>query len=226
MKLLTGVIVGTLVLVFGIAFLFSSGEESSTGEPEVFNEELVVGEARHVRGGAVEEGAETDVEASDEAGMTEGVVTVVEFSDFQCPACKSAEPIVQQVLARYGDRVRLIYRHFPLDSIHKNARQAAIASEVMAAEGLFWEYHDLLFEKQEEWEGSSKVADLLDGYATELGVAEGTVKDGVDQAEFRDLVEADIVGGRALNVNSTPSFFVNGKRVNTNELLSEVEQHL
>ncbi|MBI4079000.1 MAG: DsbA family protein, partial [Candidatus Levybacteria bacterium] len=78
-------------------------------------------------------------------------VTIVEFSDFQCPFCARAYPTMNQVLDGYGDKVKLVYKHFPLNAIQPLAQKAAEASECAKDQGKFWEFHDVLFEKAEEW---------------------------------------------------------------------------
>lgn len=84
-------------------------------------------------------------------GKENASVTLIEYADFQCPACASYAPVVEQLEENYGDRVRFVFRHFPLISIHKNAYAASVATEAAGAQGKFWEMHDLLFERQSEW---------------------------------------------------------------------------
>ncbi len=225
-KLLAGVILGTLVLVFGVAWMFS--QESA---PAVFDENLVVGEANNVRTSLSSEveGEEVEGSESSESGMMEEVaVTIVEFSDFQCPACKASEPLVQQVLSENEGSVRVVYRHFPLEQIHEHARIASIMSEVMADKGMFWEYHDLLFDRQEDWAvvGSDEIEEVLVGYAQELGVDGDEVRESLGDPIYEDRVNTDVNAARALGVNATPTFFVNGQKAGATELASLVTSML
>src|SRR3989344_8159194 len=96
-------------------------------------------------------------------GSEDAKVTIVEFSDFQCPACGAAHPVVKQVIKEYGDRILFVYRHFPLLATHQYALKAAEAAEAAGEQGKFWEYHDLLFAKQD----NLKTEDLK-RYAQEL----------------------------------------------------------
>lgn len=89
-------------------------------------------------------------------GNQSAAVTIVEYSDFQCPYCSRALPTVNQLLTEYGDKVKLVYKHFPLEQIHPNARLAAVAAECAKDQGKFWEMHDKLFEKQTEWSSLSQ----------------------------------------------------------------------
>ncbi len=220
-KLLAGVILGTLVLVFGVAFLFS--QES---EPELFDAQTVIGEEPHVRMLPAEVGEASDASESAEVSELEPELLVVEFSDFQCPACKQVQPLVEQLMEEYRGRVGLVYRHFPLDQIHPNARRAAVASEIMAEEGKFWEYHDLLFERQEAWAASEDLDSLLAVYAQELGVDREAYMSRLEDESWADKVQADWTAGVSLGVDATPTFFVDGEKINANDLANVLSQKL
>jgi protein-disulfide isomerase len=130
-------------------------------------------------------------------------VTIVEFSDFQCPFCRKAEPTVNEVLARYGDKVRLVFRHFPLE-MHSRARPAAEAAACADQQGKFWEYKEKLFAG-----GPLEDADLL-RYGTELGLDSQVFELCVTDRKTKDVVDADFAAGKAAGVSGTPAFFVNG----------------
>ncbi|MCG8589850.1 MAG: thioredoxin domain-containing protein [Proteobacteria bacterium] len=132
-------------------------------------------------------------------------VTIVEFSDYQCPFCKRAEPVVKQVLERYPDQVRLVFRHMPLDSIHPLARGAAEASACADEQGRFWEFHDHLFQNQR----ALKPEDL-ERYAGETGLDVPEWKACMDEGRTKQLVADDVAAARLLDVRGTPAFFVNG----------------
>jgi protein-disulfide isomerase len=139
-------------------------------------------------------------------GPENAPVTIVEFSDFQCPFCARAGPIVKQIIARYPEQVRVVYRHFPLDSIHPRARPAAEAAACADEQGRFWEYHDKLFANAKALEDAD-----LERYAGEVGLdvaAFGTCR---AEGRKRELVERDVQDARSAGITGTPSFFVNGR---------------
>ena len=157
-------------------------------------------------------------------GAEDAKVEVVEFSDFQCPACKAAQGLVKQVQNKEG--VRLVFKHMPLSSIHKNALIAAEAAEAAHDQGKFWEYHDLLFERQEEWAEEKEIELKLTDYAVELGLDRETFMKSLSEGKFKDLVMSDYGEAMRLGVRGTPTFFVNGKRTSAGDLVREVEAAL
>jgi protein-disulfide isomerase len=134
-------------------------------------------------------------------------VEIIEFSDFECPFCLRAHPTVTKVLSTYGDRVRLVYRHYPLPN-HPNARPAAEASACAAEQGKFWEFHDRLFENQTKL----SAADLKQ-YASALGLDTTKFNACFDSHKFAEQVEQDLEAGEAVGVSGTPAFFINGRVV-------------
>ena len=138
-------------------------------------------------------------------GPPHAPVTVVEYGDFECPNCKQAAPAVKLLLQRFTGRVRLIYRHFPLEEVHPHALYAALASEAAGAQGKFWPMHDLLFENQTHLK-----LPQLRGYAERLEL--DMVRYDADMADtvYLQRVREDIEGGRASGARATPTFFVNG----------------
>jgi protein-disulfide isomerase len=132
-------------------------------------------------------------------------IELIEFSDFQCPYCLRANPTVTQVLSTYGDRIRFVYRNYPLPS-HPNARPAAEAAQCAAEQGQFWLYHDRLFADQ------SKLADEdLKQSAVAIGLDAARFNACFDSHKYRGRVEADIQAGNESGVNGTPAFFINGR---------------
>lgn len=152
-----------------------------------------------------------------DAGWTKGVtnskITLVEFADFQCPACRAYHPIVREVLSAYDGELKLIYKHFPLTSIHPNAFAAAKAAEAAGAQGKFFEYHDILYEKQDEWAGlpQLEVWDQFISYAVQLKLGEEKFKTDLENIEFENKIREQQDEGIASGVSSTPTFFLNGK---------------
>jgi len=132
-------------------------------------------------------------------------IEVIEFSDFQCPFCLRSYPTVKQVMTTYGNKIRFVYRHFPLPN-HPNARPAAEAAACAADQGKFWEYHDRLFENQ------SKLADAdLKQHAAALGLDAAKFNACFDQKAFSKDVTDDVQAGQEAGVSGTPAFFINGR---------------
>jgi protein-disulfide isomerase len=139
-------------------------------------------------------------------GPADAPVTIVEFSDFQCPFCARAGPIVKELNAKYPEQVRIVYRHFPLDSIHPRARPAAEAAACADEQGAFWPYHDLLFANPRGLSDEDLVR-----YAGEAGIDTEKFAQCVTEGRHRKQVERDLQEGRRVGVSGTPSFFVNGR---------------
>jgi protein-disulfide isomerase len=138
-------------------------------------------------------------------GPAQARVTVVEYGDFECPNCKQAAPAMKLLLARFTRRVRLVWRHFPLQEVHPHAMQAALASEAAAAQGKFWPMHDLLFNHQ-----SHLGVPQLRGYAESLELDVARYEAEMGNTVHLPRVREDIEGGSASGVRATPTFFVNG----------------
>jgi len=137
-------------------------------------------------------------------GPENAKVTIVEFSDFECPFCGRAHDTVEQVMQQYGGKVRLVFRHYPLP-FHPHAQKSAEASMCANAQGKFWEYHDTLFKNQRELEPTK-----LKEYAKQLGLDEKKFSDCFEKAEFEKLVKTDADAGSEVGVSGTPAFFING----------------
>ena len=139
-------------------------------------------------------------------GATDAPVTIVEFSDFECPFCKQTHPTLKQLLERYPGKVRLAYRDFPLDSIHPQARRAAEAARCASDQGKFWEYHDVLFTQSPQL-----TLEDLRRYAGQVGLDitkfDGCLAAGV----HKTTVQRDLDEGNRLGITGTPAFFINGR---------------
>ncbi|MDB5334251.1 MAG: Periplasmic thiol:disulfide interchange protein DsbA [Phycisphaerales bacterium] len=142
-------------------------------------------------------------------GPADAPVTLVEYGDYECPHCGMAHGVVQAVREKLGDRLRFIYRNFPLNTSHPHAMHAAEAAEAAGAQGKFWEMHDKLFENQQALED----ADLM-RYAQEVGLDTGRFTQDMQSHAFADHVQEDFRSGMRSGVNGTPTFFVNGQRYN------------
>ena len=153
-------------------------------------------------------------------GPEGATVTVVEFSDFECPYCSKAASVMTQLKEKYGDRVRLVFRQFPL-SFHKNAQGAAEASMAANAQGKFWEFHDLMFQNQK----ALSPADL-EGYAKQAGLDVAQFKKDMESHKYADQVKSDVDMGAKVAVSGTPSLFVNGARVSNPTDFATVSQEI
>ena len=140
-------------------------------------------------------------------GPATAPVTLVEYGDYECPYCGRMHPVVRELRERLGDRLRFVFRHFPLDSVHPHARRAAEAAEAAAAQGRFWEMHDLLYENRENLDDES-----LGRYADELGLDVARFEDDLSERRHAPRVREDRFGGERSGVEGTPTFFVNGMR--------------
>jgi protein-disulfide isomerase len=138
-------------------------------------------------------------------GPEDAPVTLVEFSDYQCPFCKNAEPIVAQVLERYPTQVRFVFRHFPLDNIHPQARAAAEAALCAGEQGKFWEYHEVLFQQAPKLGPGD-----LGRYATRLQLDRPAFDACLAEKRQAAKVEADVAAGEKIGVSGTPAFYANG----------------
>lgn len=139
-------------------------------------------------------------------------VTLVEFSDYQCPFCAQANPFVESILATYGDQVNFTYRHFPLVTIHSHAQLAAEAAEAAGAQGKFWEMHNLLFSNQADWEGLADALPTFQEYAQQLELNMDQFNQSLENHEFLPKIQQDLADGNTAGVNGTPAFFVDGER--------------
>lgn len=147
-----------------------------------------------------------------EKGPADARITIVEFSDFQCPACRAAEEPLHQLLELYGKDARFIFKQFPLETVHRNARAAAIAAECMGRQGKFWPLHDLLYAHQEEWGELEDPRASLEKYEKQAGADMPALKACQEDPSAAAAIEADKKEGRQRWVAATPTFFVNGKR--------------
>ncbi len=147
-------------------------------------------------------------------GSENAKVVIVEFSDFQCPFCERfAEETLPALKETYIDtgKVRLIYRDFPLSSIHPEAQKAAEAAECADDQGKFWEYHDVLFENRMSWTGVG--AAKFKEYASDLGLDTNAFDECLDSDKYADEVTSDMNAGSSVGVTGTPTFFINGQKL-------------
>jgi protein-disulfide isomerase len=208
LPLLIVTVLGTLALVIGVAVAFS---RSST-QVQTVDRALLEANPRLVKGPA------------------EAKVTIVEFSDFQCPYCRELVPYINQVTAKYPNDVRVIYRHFPLVQLHPYANLAAQFAEVAVSENKFWEMHDRLYEQQTTWAkapNEQAANDLFTSYAENLGIDKQIVTERIQSDSIKQAIAQDLSLGTQIGVDSTPSVYVNGQKLPApQQLMSTVEELL
>ena len=140
-------------------------------------------------------------------GPSGAAVTLLEYGDYECPYCGAAYPIVKQVQETMGERLRFVFRNFPISTAHPHAEQAAEAAEAAAAQGTFWPMHDLLYENQRRLE----MDDLVD-YAGRLGLAVARFQRELAEHVYAPRVHEDFMSGVRSGVNGTPTFYIDGVR--------------
>jgi protein-disulfide isomerase len=149
---------------------------------------------------------EVSTEGAPFKGPQSAPITIVEFSDFQCSYCKRVLNVLNEVLERYPDKVKLAFRDFPILNIHPHAQKAAEAAHCAAEQGKFWEYHDLLFEKQDAIPTTNFAE-----HAKVLGLEVTTFQACIDSQKYKEKVERNYADGVKAGVSGTPAFFVNGR---------------
>jgi protein-disulfide isomerase len=162
--------------------------------------------------------AEVTTNGPAKGGPATAPVTIVEFSDFQCPFCSKLLPILEQVKTKYGDKVRIVFRQFPLP-IHPNAQKAAEASLCANEQGKFWEMHDAMFKNQQEL-----AVDNLKSKAATIGLKAEQFNSCIDSGKFAAQIKVDEDEGIAAGVSGTPAMFVNGRFINGLVSLDQVTQ--
>lgn len=182
-------------------------EAGNAANPEPTNDIV-----QHPVAGSIAEA--TQLRDSDQTkGAADPLVTIIEYSDFQCPACKNVHPTLAQLVETYPDQVQLVYRHFPLNQIHPNAQKAAEAAEAAGAQGKFWEYHDALFAGQVDWQGLGADAfrDYLVNLAAELELDTDQFASDLDNGKYAGYVVASEQEALTLGLTGTPSVILDGQ---------------
>lgn len=182
-----------IVLVFG--FL-----QATKPKPKTSNNGSSSTQTNHVKG----------------AGTTG--VTLLEYGDYQCAYCQQFQPLVKQVLETYGDRIKFQFKHFPLEQAHKNARAAARAAEAASLQNKFWEMHDLLYDNndpngQSGWVASDNAVTYFEQFAQKLGLNMDQYRKDFASSKVNDLINEDSAGGTELGITGTPTFFLDGKKL-------------
>ncbi|HSB40890.1 MAG TPA: thioredoxin domain-containing protein [Methylomirabilota bacterium] len=175
-------------------------------------------------GAAAQEAPRITVDPAMARGPAAAAVTIVEWSDYECPYCKRAQEVLRRLQVEFPDTLRLVFKDFPLRS-HPGAIPAASAARCAGAQGRYWEYHDLLFAAQPDF-----ARDQLIGYARRLGLDVEPFRQCLDDGRFLDAVRADQREGMQAGVRATPTFFINQRKIEgalpLEEFRAAVEQAL
>jgi len=145
-------------------------------------------------------------------GNRDAKVVLIEYSDFQCLACAFYYPVLKKLAEEFGDTFAIVYRHFPLP-IHQNAKPAAYAAETAGRQGKFWEMHDIIFDNQNEWKDKQNADEIFTSYAQRLSLNIEQFKTNFASKEIKKKVEDAYQNAVRLGLNSTPTFFLNGKKI-------------
>ncbi len=142
-------------------------------------------------------------------------VTLREFGDFQCPACGQYYPIVKQIVNEYNDKITFQFSNFPLVQIHQNAMSSARAAEAAGLQGKYWEMHDLLYQQQSMWSSSSSATSIFNQYAAQLGLNVEKFKTDYASPAVLNTINADIKAAQQIGATGTPTFVLDGKKIDT-----------
>lgn len=192
-KVILGIVVTSVLLIVGAAVLLGNmGAPSSPIDTTKVDQKLLLGSKRHATGSATPK------------------VVIVEFGDYQCPACAMAHPMVKNILGAMAD-VEFVFRNYPL-AMHPNAKLAAEAAEAAGAQGKFWEMYNKIFETQKNWSNKSNddALAMFTEYAKGLALNVEQFQKEVLENKYKDIISADQNDGNLAGVNSTPTFYING----------------
>lgn len=163
-------------------------------------------------------------------GSTSPKVTVIEYGDFQCPACGAYEPLVEQLETAYaGQPVQFVFRNFPLFQIHQDAMIAAQAAEAANLQGKYWQMHDLLYKNQSTWStepAATVISKYFDGYAQSIGLNVSTFDTDINSTAVKQKVQNDLALGNAASVDHTPTFFINLVQIPNPTSLAEFQSDI
>jgi protein-disulfide isomerase len=206
-KIIGGIGIITIALLFGIVFFFSNSkppvDSSGFADPNL----LIKPDSNKI--------------ATDSAK-----ITIVEFGDYQCPACAAAHPIVQRVLSDYPGKINFVFRHFPLP-MHGNAMIAAEAVEAAGEQGKYWEMHYKVYQTQKEWSENTNPLVIYLSYARQMNLNLELFESSVTLNKYNSKIVSDKKDGTSLGVNGTPTFYINGKKMrgyDYNEFKRLIEQ--
>lgn len=155
--------------------------------------------------------------ADNTLGSQDQRAVLIEYGDFQCPGCGAVAQPVKDLVERYQDKLTFVFRHFPLTNIHPNALAAATAAEAAGQQGKYWEMHDLLFQTQQAWStlDASQRGSYFESLATQIGLDLDKYKQDITNRQIADKINRDRSTAKNYQVNSTPTFVINGQKFDT-----------
>ncbi len=159
------------------------------------------------------DGAPVGAQPPNMLGSATALVTVEEFADFQCPSCAQVHTMMKTIQSSYGSRIKFVYRHFPLTTMHKNAYDASLAAEAAGQQNRFWDMQNQIFANQKAWSNSTDVRPIFAGYAEKMGLDMAKFQSDMTALATKLRVDEDIKRGTALNLSSTPTIYINKKAV-------------
>ncbi len=185
-----GVAVILILVVYGLIQIANSPQESSTTSnvPPITKNDITTGNPK-------------------------AKVTLIEYADFQCPACAAYHPFVNQLLVDFSGKIYFAYRFFPLIQIHQNAMLAAQAAYAAGRQGKFWDIGNMLFDNQTSWADSSDARNTFISYAKKLNLNIDKFQKDMDASQTKNFINNELSSGTQIGINSTPTFFINGQKI-------------
>lgn len=200
------VVIIITIVVLAMVYFVNNSDKENIGENKNSNNSIVLNESDWIRG---------DVNAK---------VVIVEYADFECPACAAYHGLVKEMGEKFKDEsVAFVFRHFPLSQIHRNALLSAQATEAAGVQGKFWEMHDIIFETQTDWSEKNNAKEIFTAYADTLGLNKEQFLSDLDSKVIKEKIAENYKGGAKLGVNGTPTFFVNGNKIQNPRSAEEFE---
>ena len=152
---------------------------------------------------------------------SKGAVTIDEYGDYQCPPCGGLHPIIKTLKGEYGDRIQFAFHHFPLTQLHSHALEASSAAAAAGLQGKFWEMHNMLYENQSLWSEVGDFRPILEDFARRIGLDIQRFAQDMNGLQVATIVSDDATRGSLLGVNSTPTIFINGQMIASENLTAE-----
>jgi len=197
-KILAGIGIATLVIVVGAAFMFGGSSSPDKAKPV---EKISQDQAKAL--------VRKDSHVQEAKGAK---VTLVEFGDFQCPACGASYPVITQLLSTYKGKITFVFRQYPLP-MHQNAQSAAEAAEAAGTQGKFFEMYDALYQNQADWGEAKNPMEFYEKYAKIIGLNGEQFANEVKAKKYEAKIQGDINDGNIVAVTATPTFFLNGEKI-------------
>lgn len=218
-KIFFSVVFITIVLVIGGVYLFSkNGPTIATSGSTVSSNILISSDSQKTGGFA---------NGVYQPASQSAKITLVEFGDFECPACGAYSPFVKQLLTDFSGKINFVFRNYPLPQ-HANAPISSYAAEAAGLQGKYWEMHDKLYENQSAWAVSTDPKTIFTGYAKDIGLDVTKFSTDIDSQTVKDKVTKDLNDGNLVNLTETPTFYLNGQKIsplpsNYNDFKSLIE---